>query len=141
MIRTSRIKLFIAVRARICIQIFSDAQRVSTTTTQNSLLIQLFRRPVFWFMVFTNIVTQITWIKSLTTLEFYSNNVQFAMIMFTASFLIYKQSFQFYHLILLQRKNPTLRVGFFIIFLFYIRLHKDLVHHLHYDQYFQQTEL
>ena len=90
MIRTSRIKLFIAVRTRICIQIFSDTQHISTTATQNSLLIQLFRRPAFWFMIFANIVTQITWIKSLTTLEFYSNNVQFAMIMFTAGFLIYK---------------------------------------------------
>lgn len=90
MIRTSRIKLSIAVRARICIQIFSDTQYIPTTATQNSLLIQLFRRPAFWFMVFTNIVTQITWIKSLTTFEFYSNYVQFAMIMFTASFLIYK---------------------------------------------------
>ena len=90
MIRASRIKLFIAVRARICIQIFSDAQRVSTTTTQNSLLIQFFRRPAFWFMIFTNIVTQIAWIKSLTTFEFYSYNIQFTMIMLTASFLIYK---------------------------------------------------
>ena len=90
MIRASRIKVFIAIWARICIQIFSDAQRVSTTTTQNSLLIQLFGRPAFWLMIFTNIVTQITWIKNLTTLEFYSNNVQFAMIMFTAGFLIYK---------------------------------------------------
>ena len=90
MIRTSGIKLFIAVRARICIQIFSDTQHISTTTTQNSLLIQFFRRPAFWFMVFTNIVTQITRIKSLATLEFYSNYVQFAMIMFTAGFLIYK---------------------------------------------------
>lgn len=140
MIRASRIKLFIAVRARICIQIFSDTQRVSTTATQNSLLIQLFRRPAFWLVVFAGIVTLVTWIKSLTAFEFYSDYIQLAMIMFTASFLIYKQSFQFYHLIL-PRKNPTLRVGFFIIFLFYIRLHKDLVHHLHYDQYFQQTEL
>ena len=90
MIRTSRIKLFIAVRARIRIQIFSDTQHIPTTATQNSLLIQFFRRPAFWFMIFTNIVTQITWIKSLTTFEFYSNYVQFAMIMFTASFLIYK---------------------------------------------------
>ena len=89
MIRTSRIKLFIAIWARICIHIFSDAQHIPTTATQNSLLIQLFRRPAFWFMVFANIMTQIAWIKSLTTLEFYSNYVQFAMIMFTASFLIY----------------------------------------------------
>ena len=90
MIRTSGIKLFIAVRARICIQIFPDTQHISTTTTQNSLLIQFFRRPAFWFMIFTNIVTQIAWIKSFTTLEFYSYNIQFTMIMFTAGFLIYK---------------------------------------------------
>lgn len=89
-IGTSRIKLFIAVRTRIRIQIFSDAQRVSTTTTQNSLLIQLFGRPAFWLMIFAGIVTQIAWIKSFTTLEFYSNYVQFTMIMFTAGFLIYK---------------------------------------------------
>ena len=90
MIRTSRIKLFIAVRARICIQIFSDTQRVSTTTTQNSLLIQLFRRPAFWLVVFANIVTKVTRIKSLTTFEFYGYYIQLAMIMLTAGFLIYK---------------------------------------------------
>jgi hypothetical protein len=89
-IGTSRIKLFIAVRARICIQIFSDAQRVSTTTTQNSLLIQLFRRPAFWFVVFAGIVTKVTRIKSLTTFEFYGYYIQLAMIMLTAGFLIYK---------------------------------------------------
>ena len=89
-IRTSRIKFFIAVCARIRIHIFSDTQHIPTTTTQNSLLIQLFIRPAFWFMVFTNIVTQIAWIKSFTTLEFYSYNIQFTMIMFTAGFLIYK---------------------------------------------------
>ena len=89
-IGASGIKLFIAIWARICIHIFSDAQRVSTTTTQNSLLIQLFRRPAFWFMIFTDIVTLVTWIKSLATLEFYSNYVQFTMIMLTAGFLIYK---------------------------------------------------
>ena len=89
-IGTSRIKLFIAVWARICIQIFSDTQHIPTIATQNSLLIQLFRRPAFWFMVFAGIVTQITRIKSLATLEFYSNYVQFTMIMFTAGFIIYK---------------------------------------------------
>ena len=127
-IRTSRIKVFIAVWARIRIQIFSDTQHIPTTTTQNSLLIQLFIRPAFWFMVFTNIVTQIAWIKSFTTLEFYSNYVQFTMIMLTASFLIYKQSFQFYHLIL-PRKNPTLRVGFlFILYSSFIYDHIEIQH-------------
>lgn len=89
-IGASGIKLFIAIWARICIQIFSDTQRVSTTTTQNSLLIQLFRRPAFWLVVFAGIVTKVTRIKSLTTLEFYSYYVQLAMIMLTAGFLIYK---------------------------------------------------
>ena len=90
MIRTSGIKLFIAVRARICIQIFPDTQHISTTATQNSLLIQLFRRPAFWLVVFASIVTKITRIKSLTAFEFYSDYIQLAMIMLTAGFLIYK---------------------------------------------------
>ena len=41
-IGASGIKLFIAIWARICIHIFSDPQLISTTATQNSLLIQLF---------------------------------------------------------------------------------------------------
>ena len=89
-IGASGIKLFIAIWARICIHIFSDAQCVSTTTTQNSLLIQLFRRPAFWLVVFASIVTKVTRIKSLTAFEFYSDYIQLAMIMLTAGFLIYK---------------------------------------------------
>ena len=89
-IGASGIKLFIAIWARICIQIFSDTQHIPTIATQNSLLIQFFRRPAFWLVVFAGIVTKITRIKSLTTLEFYSYYVQLAMIMLTAGFLIYK---------------------------------------------------
>ena len=137
-IGASGITLFITIWARICIQIFSDTQRVSTTATQNSLLIQLFRRPAFWLVVFAGIVTLVTWIKSLTAFEFYSDYIQLAMIMLTAGFLIYKQSFQFYHLIYFKEKSNSESWIFFIIFLFYIQLHKDLVYHLYYDQYFQQ---